>query len=449
MTEFDSIPYNEEIEQVVIGSVLIDPTVFPNLASFIKPEDFFLVRHRYIWEALLRLAERGELIERITLNDELMAHTQLDKIGGDAYISTLISSTPTAFYAETYARLIERDAVRRRLLEASDVIKQLALDRQKSVEDVLSESETTLFRISERRQQRDIISMREATNLYFEQLETMMTHHQNGMGIPSGFKKLDALMGGFQRSDLIIFAGRPGMGKTAFLLTVAMNMSSLANANVAIFTLEMGVEQLVQRMIAMETGINMQNLRLGKIDNHEYGRLVEAIGRLSTRKIFIDDSPSLSPLQLRTKCQRLKYEHGLDFVIVDYLQLMNAGGSYENNRVQEISYISRQLKELARELNVPLLSAAQLSRAVEQRADKRPQLSDLRESGSIEQDADIVMFLYREIVYNEAADNPNQADVIIAKHRNGPTDTIPLYFDPTITRFMDGTRQNYDLSAMA
>jgi replicative DNA helicase len=252
---------------------------------------------------------------------------------------------------------------------------------------------------------------------------------------------------GCKKSDLIIFAGRPGMGKTSFMLSLALNAAQQFDARVLIFTLEMGVEQMIQRMVSMETGINMQRLRTGQFDDAEQRRLVEALGRLSQHRIFIDDSPSLTPIQMRTKCQRVNYEHGLDLVILDYLQLMHAPG-YEGNRVQEISYISRQMKELARELNVPLLSAAQLSRAVEQRADKRPQLSDLRESGSIEQDSDIVMFLYRDIVYNEATENPNQADVIVAKHRNGPTDTIPLYFDATITRFQDGTRQHVDLSAM-
>jgi replicative DNA helicase len=210
--------------------------------------------------------------------------------------------------------------------------------------------------------------------------------------------------------------------------------------------MEMGVEQIVQRLVSMETGINMQRLRLGQLDNNEWSRLVEVVGRLSNLKVFIDDTPAMTPLQMRAKCRRMAREHGIDLVIVDYLQLMNAGTLYESNRVQEISYISRSLKELARELNVPIFSAAQLSRAVEQRSDKRPQLSDLRESGSIEQDSDIVMFLYRDEVYNEATETPNQADIIIAKHRNGPTDTVSLYFDRTITRFLDARAQSIDLS---
>lgn len=441
---YDS-PYDDEIERIVLGSVLISPDIFLTLSAFLRADDFFVVRHRYIWAAMQRLTDRAEIIERQTLRRELEAYNQFLDIGGELYLSDLINSAPSALYAEHYARLIERDATRRRLLEASDKIRQIARDKQKSVEEALSESESEIFAISERRSQRDIISIRQAAEDYFNTLDAILNNNGRPQGLPSGFKKLDALLGGLQRSDLLVFAGRPGMGKTSFMLSLALNAAIQFDARILVFSLEMGVEQLVQRLISMETGITMQNLRTGQIQPHEQRRLVEALGRLGMQNIFIDDSPSLTPIQMRTKCQRVKYEYGLDLVILDYLQLMHAPG-YEGNRVQEISYISRQLKELAREINVPLMSAAQLSRAVEQRADKRPQLSDLRESGSIEQDADIVMFLYRDIVYNEATENPNQADVIVAKHRNGPTDTIPLYFDASSTRFQDGSRQNIDLN---
>jgi replicative DNA helicase len=443
---FDA-PYDEEMEKAVIGSVLINASVYLTLAAFLRPDDFFLLRHQYIWEAFERISDRADPIERQTLRRELEDFDLLNTVGGDLYISELVNSTPSAIYAEQYARLVERDAVRRRLLLAADRIKDHARDRQQSLEEVISHSEAALFEISERRSQRDVVSMREATSAYFERIEHMMQQSDRGLGLPSGFQKLDALLGGLQRSDLMIFAGRPGMGKTSFMLSLAMNAAFRFNARILVFSLEMGVEQLVQRLVAMETGINMQKLRTGQFEGNEQRRLVEALGRLSEQRLFLDDSPSLTPIQMRTKCQRVNYEHGLDLIILDYLQLMHAPG-YEGNRVQEVSYISRQMKELAREINVPLLSAAQLSRAVEQRADKRPQLSDLRESGSLEQDADIVMFLYRDVVYNEATENPNQADVIVAKHRNGPTDTIPLYFDASSTRFQDGTRQNIDLSAL-
>ena len=693
--DFDT-PYDEDMERAVLGSVLINPDVFLTLAAFLNAEDFFLLRHQYIWEAMTNLSQRAEPIVRQSLRRELQDLEYYEPVGGDPYISELVSSTPTAMYAEHYGQLVERDAVRRRLLQTAEEIRGIAHDRSRSLEEALGESEAKLFNVSERRSQRDIISMREAAGRYFEQLESMMQQKDRGSGLPTGFKKLDALLGGLQRSDLLIFAGRPGMGKTSFMLSLALNAAQQFNARILLFSLEMGFEQLVQRFLSMETEINMQKLRTGNVEPHEQRRLVEALGRLSQLPIYIDDSPALSPVQMRTKCQRVKHEYGLDLIILDYIQLMHASG-YNNNRVQEVSYISRHLKELAREMNVPLFSAAQLSRAVEQRADKRPQLSDLRESGclageslvwlpdegryeqiqrlcgkkgfrvmslntetyqlepatvtnafhtgvkpvfkmttalgrniratgnhkfytiegwkrldelqpgdriaiprqldhtvsratmsddelaqlaanppdhlpdkliaqpqntirqflqylwpenhshipyttdseqlafdiqtlllrtgintaiqeqqpalatpgvdtpahyhvnlvdnehtqqhaesdvywdkitdiepdgevpvyditvvpnhcfvtngliasnSLEQDADIVMFLYRDIVYNEATEYPNQADVIVAKHRNGPTDNIPLYFDSSVTRFLDGTRRNVDLSTM-
>ncbi len=446
LTPFDA-PYDEDMERMVLGSVLINSSVFLTLAAFLQPDDFYILRHQYTWEAFGRISQRGEKIERQTLRRELQDLNYYDAVGGEMFITELVNSTPSALYAEQYGQLIERDAVRRRLLVAADEIRGIVGDREKALEEVIAAAEASLFAVSERRTQRDIISMQEAASLYFERLETMMQRGQKGLGVPSGFKKLDTLLGGLQRSDLILFAGRPGMGKTSFMLSLALNAAAQHDARILVFSLEMGVEQLVQRLVSMETGINMQRLRTGEFNAHEEKRLVEALGRISEHNIFLDDSPSLTPIQMRTKCQRVKHEHGLDLIILDYVQLMHAPG-YNNNRVQEVSFISRNLKELARELNVPLLSAAQLSRAVEQRADKRPQLSDLRESGSLEQDSDIVMFLYRDIVYNEATEYPNQADIIVAKHRNGPTDTIPLYFDQTITRFMDGTRQQVDLSTI-
>lgn len=440
-------PYDENLEKAVLGSVLINPSVYLTLAAFLQPDDFFLLRHQYIWEAFARLSDRMTPIERSTLRRELQDHNLFDTIGGDLYVSELMNSTQSAMYAEQYARVVERDAVRRRMLQVTDDIRGYVYDKTLSVEDVIQQSESALFHVAERRSQRDVVTMREATSVYFDRIEHMMQNDSRGLGLPTGFQKLDALLGGLQRSDLLIFAGRPGMGKTSFMMSLAMNAAYQFNARILVFSLEMGVEQMVQRLVSMETGINMQKLRTGQFQGNEERRLVEALGRLSQQNIFLDDSPSLNPIQMRTKCQRVNYEYGLDLIILDYLQLMHAPG-YTNNRVQEISFISRQMKELAREIDVPLLSAAQLSRAVEQRSDKRPQLSDLRESGSIEQDADIVMFLYRDVVYNEATENPNQADVIVAKHRNGPTDTIPLYFDASSTRFRDGTRQNIDLSAL-
>jgi replicative DNA helicase len=861
--ESQQIPYSQEAEEATIGAVLVNPVAYFGVASFLQPDDFFILRHKYIWQALTRLVDRSEPIDYLTLTQELRDMDKLADIGGPAYLTQLINSTPTSVHAEIYGRLVERAATRRRLMSASDEIKALALNEELTIEQVINESESKLFDVTERQLTRELIPMREAISTYFDRIEHLMVDKETALGLPSGFKDLDKLLGGLQKSDLIIFAGRPGMGKclaegtlvptelglipiemlkpqgvegivddeagiyyplnigvqtpngirqtayfydsgvkptlklttragytltgthvhpvmvlsqtgekiwkplselqcgdyvaiqrheaiwgnkldlpdfkfefyksgftfrpnlpsqmnvelgyilgllagdggltrknyvtissadpeileafykwntsvgltashnkdydhrvgsavlnswlaqiglngyshekevpftvlqapkeyvraflqglfdtdghaeiqrgyiqfvstseklarqvhtlllqfgvvskltfkankyrgawliritgdaarmfydnigfrlerkqsrrnllpekrnsnldvipylpstkahfgkrshypkyfrgikspsytmlkqiaeyapevqdllepefywdeitqiedaglqhcydltvpdghafvangivnhnTSFMLSAAINLARLG-ARIAIFSMEMGVEQIVQRLVSMEAAINSQNLRTGQLTQQEYSRFVHAAGNLSNFRIFIDDSPAMSPLQMRTKCLRMAREHGIDLVVVDYMQLMNAGGVYENNRVQEISYISRNMKEMARELNVPVMSAAQLSRAVEQRQDKRPVLSDLRESGSIEQDADIVMFLYRDEVYNEATEFPNQADIIIAKHRNGPTGTISLYFEKTLTKFMNAAERSVDLS---
>ncbi len=862
-------PYSQEAEEAVLGAVIVNPEAFLGVASFLNAEDFFIARHAYIWEALLRISERNDQIDYVTLLEELSAMNRLTEIGGPGYLLHLTNSTPTSVHAEVYGHLVERAAVRRRLLAAADEIKALAMDEQLSIEKVTSDSESRLFHVTERNLRRELIPMREAINDYFERMEHLIQNPDEPLGLPTGFRDLDELLGGLQRSDLLIFAGRPGMGKcvaegtliptergflpietlkpsgtvgipddeggtfypleidvqtpygvrrtshfydsgcrptlrlqtragysltgtnvhpllaldksgkkvwkplaelqcgdfvavqrhaptwgdmtalpkfnfkfndnlrstkvphlptemtpnlayilgvlagdgnltrtnyvsftsadpeivdtlyawadelglhvahrqnydhqinsivlnawlkhlglsgyahekevphtilqapqdcvctflqglfdtdghseiqrgyiqyvscseklacqvhtlllqfgvvskltykandyrgawsiritgdaarsfydnvgfrlerkqnrrallpvtsnsnldvipylparvsvitghhsenyyryfsgerspsyailsriasfapevepllepefywdeitriedagirhcydlcvpdghafvsdgvvshnTSFLLSVALNSAQRFGARILIFTMEMGHEQLIQRFMSMETAINSQKLRTGQLLQQEWARFVEATGRLGNLTIFIDDTPAMTPIQMRTKCRRIAHEYGLDLVIVDYMQLMSAGSGYENNRVQEISYISRSLKELARELNVPIFSAAQLSRAVEQRQDKRPQLSDLRESGSIEQDSDIVIFLYRDVVYNEATEFPNRADLIVAKHRNGPTGTISLHFEKSLTKFSDARTQTIDLSAL-
>lgn len=774
-----SAPYSLEAEEAVIGSVLIDPSVYITLAAFLRPEDFFLLRHNYIWQSLFRLNDRGDVIDPITVVEELENMGVLDQIGGRAYLTQVTMRVGTSVHAEVYGRLVERTSLRRNLMAAADEIKEVAKDESINIDNVIGNVESTLFKVTEKQVKREFVPMWDALSAYYDHIEHMLQNRDQPVGLPSGFRDLDTLLGGFQKSDLLIFAGRPGMGKcvtgdtlvhtangtvrldslkpdvqgtlddaggtyypleldvltangtqktshfydagehptlkittrggyslmgtwghalktlrggveawvqladlvvgdsiavqekqntsgnhavdginpvptktvssnveaqlltaddilpdgfvwdeitsivdtgiqpcydlvvpdehtyiangivshnTSWMLTTAMNAARFG-ARVAIFTMEMGVDQMVQRFVAMETGINVQKLRLGQLTQQEVARFTEAVGRISNFTIFIDDTPAMSPMEMRTKCRRLKHEYGLDLLIVDYMQLMNAGGNYENNRVQEISFISRALKELARELNVPLISAAQLSRAVEQRQDKRPVLSDLRESGcitgdspvylpdcgysvpirelvgktgfrvmsintetwkaepatvtnafctgtkpvyklttalgrniratgnhkfltvdgwmrldglstesfvavpqntidesqripnymedsamiwdkiksiepdgieevfdltvephhnflckyiyvhnSIEQDADIVMFLYRDEVYNEATEFPNQADVIIAKHRNGPTGTVSLYFEKSLTKFMDASVHRVDLS---
>ncbi|GAB1420054.1 replicative DNA helicase [Anaerolineales bacterium] len=438
-------PYSQDAEESVIGSVLLNPAQFVTLSAFLTEDDFFFLRHQYIWRAFFKLSERRDVIDFVTVSSELQGMGVLEEIGGRPFLIQVANNTPTSVYAEFYGHVVERASIRRRLLMAADDIKGMAFDQELDIEDVLEGAENKLFELSEKRTRREFVPLVDALQAYYEEMERKLQNTSESAGITTGFRDLDKLLGGWQKSDLLVFAGRPGMGKTSFLLTTAMNAAWVGKRG-AIFNMEMGVGQMVQRMIAMETGIDVQKLRRANLSPQETSRFAEAIGRISHFPIFIDDTPALTPNEVRAKCRRLRHEHGLDMIMIDYMQLMNAGRAYSNNRVQEISYISRALKELARELSVPLISAAQLSRAVEQRNDKRPLLSDLRESGSIEQDADIVMFLYRDDVYNPATEFPNQAEVIVAKHRNGPAGVVSLYFEKAQTKFVDASIHHLDLS---
>src|SRR5690606_27930160 len=353
-----TIPFSPEAEEAVLGAILTNPNAYFNVASFLRQEDFFLLRHQWIWQAIQRIVERSEEFDYLTVSQELSDIGHLDEIGGIPYLLRLINNTPTSDHAGVYGRLVEPPPTRRRLLKAAEEIKAVALDEEMAIEPGIEEAEARLFGVTERQAQRDLIPMRDAISAYFDRIEHLMQNRDQALGLPTGYRGIDTLLGGLQRSDLLIFAGRPGMGKTSFMLSVVLNAARFGS-RIAVFTMEMGVEQIIQRLISMETGINMQMLRLGQISPQEESRLIEAMGRLSKFQVFIDDTPALTPLQLRTKTRRMARETGIDLVIVDYMQLMNAGGLYENNRVQEISYISRSLKELARELNVPLLSAAQ------------------------------------------------------------------------------------------
>ena len=439
------IPASLEAEEALLGAILLEPNSFLSVAAFLNGEDFFSKRHEHIWNAISRLQERGDAIDYVTLSRELQDLNLLDEIGGPAYLTSLVNNTPSAVHAEIYGEMVARTSTRRKMLQAADNIRSLAHDGELSIDRVISDAEQALFAVSNSQIKREFVPLSHALSDYWEEIERLQEMGVGAVGMPTGFKMLDDLLGGFQKSDLVVFAGRPGMGKTSWILTVALQLAR-RDQRVAIFTMEMGVEQLVQRLISMETGIQIQNLRMANISAREQTRLTEAIGRIANLPLFIDDTPSITPIEMRTKCRRLQHEHGLDLVIVDYMQLMSAGKAYENNRVQEISFISRSLKELARELNVCLLSTAQLSRAVEQRQDKRPQLSDLRESGTIEQDADAVMLLYRDEYYNpDTTEFPNQADVNLAKHRHGPTGNVQLYFEKSITKFMDVNMRRVDL----
>lgn len=447
-TEQPLRPHDTEAEEALLGALLINPEAYFEVAQILKAEDFFLLRHRWIWEAIARLHEQRRPVDVLTVAEELNRSGHLADVGGPAYLTALTAKVPSSLHAETYARLVEEAAVRRRMLDAAERIAQLAYQRGLDVDTALDEAEKALFGVSERRLTRGLEPIRHVLETYYERTVDLARREDGFTGVPTGFTDLDKLLAGLQPSDLIIVAGRPGMGKTGFLLSVAKNAAQKYRKHVAIFSLEMSNEQLVQRLIAQETGIDSQRLRTGQLREEEWPLFTHAVEVLSDTVIFLDDTPAITPLQLRTKCRRLHMEFGLDLVVVDYLQLMTAGTRMEN-RVQEVSYISRNLKILARELNVPVLAAAQLSRAVEQRGDKRPMLSDLRESGSLEQDADVVLFLYRDEVYNPETVKQNLAEVIVAKHRNGPVGKVELVFLKNLARFENAATQRIDLDALA
>ncbi|MEX1019868.1 MAG: replicative DNA helicase [Litorilinea sp.] len=441
-----SIPASMEAERAVLGALMIDPDAIIKVANFLRASDFYRERHAWIYDAMSTLNERHEPLDFVTLVEELERRDQLEEIGGPAYISELISGTPTAMYVDYYARIVERTAILRRLIAAAGNIAELAYDESHDVDDVVDRAEQIIFGISESRIHRDLVPIRAIMTDVVDHIDFLTRNKGTLMGVPTGFVMMDKLLGGFQKSDLIILAGRPGMGKTSFELTLAMNAAMRYQSRVAIFSLEMSNEQLVQRLLSMETGIDSHRLRLGDIHDDEWPILMEGANMLSGTPIFIDDTPAASVNDVRTKARRLYAEHGLDLILIDYMQLMSGNSSGRNdNRQQEISYISRSLKSLARELNVPVIAASQLSRAVESRADKRPMLSDLRESGSIEQDADVVLFIYREDYYIEDTDRQNIADIIVAKHRHGSTGTVSLFFRKELTQFRDLEIQRTEL----
>lgn len=434
-SEIQSQPNNREAEEAVLGAVLINPETYFDLASFLHADDFYIIRNRWIWEAFVRLQARLSPIDFVTVCSELEAQGQLVEAGGEAYIMSLINQTPTSLHAAAYGRMVEEDSIRRRILTAANGMAKLAYNRQRSIDTVMDEAEKAVFGISERRIQTDAQPIKDVLGEVYDRVSQLSRRDEQFFGVPTGLTDLDTILGGLQASDLLIIAGRPGSGKTGFLISVAKNAAQKYKKHVAIFSLEMSSSQLVQRLIAQETGIDTQRLRNGKLLDHEWSSFTHAIEVLNDTHIFLDDTPAITPLQLRTKCRRLHLEYHLDLVIVDYLQLMGSDSRVEN-RVQEVSYISRNLKVLARELDVPVLAAAQLSRAVEQRADKRPVLSDLRESGSLEQDSDIVMFIHRPDMNDKTSPRANIAELIVAKHRNGPTHSgIELIFLENLARF--------------
>jgi len=377
-----TIPHNVEAEQAVLGALLLDPEAIVQVIPILHTEDFYLEKHQWIFQAIYALHERREAIDFLTVVAELERRNQLTEAGGAAYITALINAVPSAIHIEHYARLVERLATQRRLISAAGRIAEIAYASDEDIDAILDRAEEAVFAVAQRRLSRDVISMRVAVDQFMDHLDYVQRHQGELLGVPTGFIDLDKLLGGFQPSDLIIIAGRPASGKTSFALSLMQTAAMRYKKHIALFSLEMSAEQLVQRMVASLGEIDATALRQGKLSDEDYARLVRATGELAELPIFIDDSAALTPIEIRAKARRLHAEHGLDLIIIDYLQLMTVRGRVEN-RVQEISQISRQLKELARELKVPVVALSQLSRAVESRQDHRPQLADLRESGCL------------------------------------------------------------------
>ncbi len=389
-------PHNIEAEESVLGSLLIDPDAILRISTFLQAVDFYVERHNWLYETILDLHERRQPADLVTLADELERRNRLDEIGGAAFLTGLMNVTPTSIHVEFYARIVERTAVLRRLIGAASEIAQLAYQDTEDVEVVVDRAEEIIFGISERRVDNDLRPIRNVLDQYYDRIEYLYQHQGEIVGIPTGLADLDKLLGGLQRSDMVVMAGRPGMGKTSLALSIALQAARRWQKRVALFSLEMSDEQLVQRLVSAETGIDSQRLRLGNIKADEWSTFYQAIRLLSETFIFIDDTPSISVMELRAKARRLHAEHGLDLLIVDYLQLMR-GGSRNENRQQEISLISRSIKGLARELNIPILALSQLSRQVESRHDKRPMLSDLRESGCLSGDTLVSLAAGRQV----------------------------------------------------
>ncbi|ABO68754.1 MULTISPECIES: replicative DNA helicase [Geobacillus] len=434
-------PQSIEAEQAVLGAVFLDPTALTLASEMLIPEDFYRAAHQKIFHAMLRVADKGEPVDLVTVTAELAASEQLEEIGGVSYLSELADAVPTAANVEYYARIVEEKSVLRRLIRTATSIAQDGYTREDEIDLLLDEAEQKIMEVSQRKHSGAFKNIKDILVQTYDNIE--MLHNRNGeiTGIPTGFTELDRMTSGFQRSDLIIVAARPSVGKTAFALNIAQNVATKANENVAIFSLEMSAQQLVMRMLCAEGNINAQNLRTGQLTPEDWGKLTMAMGSLSNAGIYIDDTPSIRVSDIRAKCRRLKQESGLGMIVIDYLQLIQGSGRSKENRQQEVSEISRSLKALARELEVPVIALSQLSRSVEQRQDKRPMMSDIRESGSIEQDADIVAFLYRDDYYNKDSENKNIIEIIIAKQRNGPVGTVQLAFIKEYNKFVNLERR--------
>jgi len=436
-------PQNIQAEQAVLGAIFLEPSAIGAASERLVPEDFYRTSHQRIFQVMLDLSERGEPVDVVTVTAELRNQKLLDEVGGLDYISELANSTPTAANIEFYSQIVEEKSLLRRLIRSATKIVSDGYTRDDDVDVILDDAEKAILEVSQRKRSTAFQSIKDILVEAYDNIEILHNRKGDVTGIPTGFIELDRMTAGFQKNDLIIVAARPSVGKTAFALNIAQNVATKTNENVAIFSLEMGAQQLVMRMLCAEGNIDAQRLRTGKLAEEDWQKLTMAMASLSNAGIYIDDTPGIRVNEIRSKCRRLKQEKGLGMVLIDYLQLIQGSRTGRNeNRQQEVSEISRSLKAIARELEVPVIALSQLSRGVESRQDKRPMMSDIRESGSIEQDADIVAFLYRDDYYNKESEKQNIIEIIIAKQRNGPVGTVELAFIKEYNKFVNLERHH-------
>ncbi len=439
-------PNNIEAEMSLLGAILIDADSLVKIADSVNEDDFYDPKHKRIFSAIINLYNDHDAIDVLTLSDTLRNNGNLEMIGGSSYLTELTNYVPTASHIDQYAEIVIQKALRRRLIHASKEMAELGYDETKKLNELVEEAEARLFDVSKQHVKQDIISLEDVLAASFDRLDELHKDKGKIRGVPTGYKDLDNVLAGFQPSDLVILAARPSMGKTALALNFAHNIAIQSAQPVLIFSLEMSKEQLVDRLLSMESGVDAWALRTGNLNDSDFEKIGHAMGTLSEAQIYIDDSPGITISDLRTKARREAHKRPLGLIIVDYLQLMSGGSRFggDGNRVQEISEISRGLKGVARELNVPILALSQLSRSVESRHPQIPQLADLRESGSIEQDADVVAFIYREEYYNPDTERKKITDIFIKKHRNGPTGGVELYFDNEKQRFRPIDKKHHD-----
>lgn len=435
-------PQNIEAEQAVLGAIFLTDEALVSATELLMPEDFYRAAHQRIYQIMMDLAEKGEPVDLVTVTSELQDRKWLDEIGGVSYLADLANSVPTAANVEYYSKIVEEKSILRRLIKVATNITAEGYASEEEVDSILDEAEKTILEVSNRKNTGAFISIKDVLIETYDRIEMLQQHKGEITGIPTGFAELDKMTAGFQRNDLIIVAARPSVGKTAFALNISQNVATRTGENVAIFSLEMGASQLVQRMLCAEGNIDAQRMRTGALNTEDWQKLTMAMGSLSKAGIYIDDTPGIKVNDIRAKCRRLKQEQGLGMIMIDYLQLIVGNGRSGENRQQEVSEISRSLKAIARELEVPVIALSQLSRGVESRQDKRPMMSDIRESGSIEQDADIVAFLYRDDYYDKETENQNIIEIIIAKQRNGPVGTVELAFIKEYNKFVNLDRRH-------